>query len=297
MSSGESSTATAAPSQPSLAFTPEELKQWFEDHGQLEAGATSLDFGFGGSDFGDLVASGEGKAALEELGVAAVLQRHKIVNRKRMSAAYPVWDGASHYTHDHDVFADAWLDKLVHEVFDALDSDHDGRISKDEILTTMIKGGDVGPGVSGKSMTVLNKEVDEVFAILSDKETGLIEYENLRSSAYRMLSEVRYGCPGAVAGKQLIRLSIVTARRGKDAEFLLQHAQHQEVLRLLRLRLQHVRGRDGLERPPPFQRLPRHPQGPPPRFQPRCREPRGPFFCQRRARPRPRSPRDRDRVR
>jgi len=71
MSSGESSTATAAPSQPSLAFTPEELKQWFEDHGQLEAGATSLDFGFGGSDFGDLVASGEGKAALEELGVAA----------------------------------------------------------------------------------------------------------------------------------------------------------------------------------------------------------------------------------
>ena len=105
MSSGESSTATAAPSQPSLAFTPEELKQWFEDHGQLEAGATSLDFGFGGSDFGDLVASGEGKAALEELGVAAVLQRHKIVSTGNVCQQHIQFGMAHHIIHTTMTFS------------------------------------------------------------------------------------------------------------------------------------------------------------------------------------------------
>ena len=61
-----------------LSFSPADLKQWFVDNGQHEAGDACLDLPLTGSDFAELVASGEGKKALEELGVKEVLQRHKI---------------------------------------------------------------------------------------------------------------------------------------------------------------------------------------------------------------------------
>ena len=75
----ESSSHVRPRMAPSLSFSPEDMKSWFEAHNQVEAGAACVDFPLSGADFGELVAAGEGKGALEELGVKEVLQRHKIV--------------------------------------------------------------------------------------------------------------------------------------------------------------------------------------------------------------------------
>ena len=95
----------------------------------------------------------------------------------------------SRHTGEVDVaeLHDAWLDKLIHEVFDAIDTNHDGVISKEEMLTSMVKGGNVGPGVSGKSMLTLNKEVDEVMERIGNKETGTCSFDDLSNAAHRML--------------------------------------------------------------------------------------------------------------
>ena len=55
------------------------LAAWLEEHGHPEAGAAALEFPLTGSDFSEMVEAGEGKGALEELGVEKVLQRHKLV--------------------------------------------------------------------------------------------------------------------------------------------------------------------------------------------------------------------------
>ena len=55
------------------------LAAWLTENGQSEAGAAALEFPLSGGDFSELVASGEGKGALEELGVTSTLHRHKLV--------------------------------------------------------------------------------------------------------------------------------------------------------------------------------------------------------------------------
>ena len=59
-----------------------------------------------------------------------------------------------------------WLPVKAREMFDSIDMDGDGKISKDEMLSQIIRGGSVGPGVSGNPLAVLQDQVEEAFSIM-----------------------------------------------------------------------------------------------------------------------------------